>query len=1364
MSWKTAVVASTPDELRLKLSTAKPQNSRKAPSLGFVFTGQGAQWPGMGRQLLDLPAFRHSLTLSSASLHSLGADWDVVDELTRETDSRVNEAAISQPLCTILQIALVDLLSSWAIKPTAVVGHSSGELAAGYASGLASRRDAIASAYHRGLVSQQSNNGHDCAGAMAAIQAPEETVLHLLGRIASSAAIACYNSPSLITVSGDATAIDELTALCEAEHISLRRLPVDVAYHSSRMRAVAVPYIEAMRACARTVNHPVQTCDMFSSVRGDKMPAVGRLVPEYWADNLTSPVRFSDALVAMCTQTRLGNKASIDCLVELGPHSTLASPIRQIIQGQSRLSGITYLSALKRGDNALETALALAGRLFEHGCPVDIEAVNGGCRTPRPAIIAAMPSYPWNHEVAYWAEPRASKQYRMRKWPRHDILGAPVHFSNALEPRWRNWIRCSELPWLRDHRVNGLMVYPAAGYVAMAVEGARQGALARNVEIKGYEIRDLRIGQALVIPEGTEEIETMMSMRPCTESSRTASTTWSEFIVYSADESDEGLWSENCRGLISVRGKTDMSEVSGAALADQKRENLKRKRGEMEMLCTASKASEAFYADFASIGVEYEGIFANVTSAKFGHGAAVSKVSYPDVETCMPMHHHSPFVIHPSFLDSAFQVAALGLSDGRSKVAAMVPTFISQVYISDGVAKTPGAEFSVYSKVDRVSLRDADMTIDIYDDAHDAQVSAVSLSGFTMTSLSGSLKAASETPTPQTCYTPQWTADPDLLQTEHLESLCSDLRAPGLDDETLRTLDEATFYMAEETMQKIPVAMLPSLSTKSQNLFQSIYEMVDKVHSGEFGAAAIEWTKSDRAAREAIWDKVKAAGDEGGLYLAFRENLHRIILGEVDSLSVVMKDDILGRYYAADVRMSTQYRQAAAYIDLLANKNPALKVLEVGAGTGGATIPILKTAGGRISSYDITDISTGFFEKLREKTGTWSHLIKFGKLNIEHDPEAQGYEPASYDVVVASNVLHATEKMERTLSHVKQLLKPGGKLVLVELMKDLRACTRIFGVFDGWWVGAGDGRTDSPLLNEEGWDALLKKTGFGGIDLKVWDLPDASVHQGTTIIASRQTEAENQDVRPVIVVVRADDVSSSHVQALQTALGLGSDDVVLASQISETGDRPAIVVAELSGSLLNSPSASDLQAVQKVVTKNQVLWVTQGAAFPSQNPNLALVSGLFATLRAELGGSLVHLDGDPEQSLDDPVLAATIARVYHHVQTRNDTGHESDHDFAFRHGTVMIRRLNKDSRFTEAVCSTLGHREPLTLPYVQPTVDGRSLKLKIKTPGLLDSIYFDDDETMLLPPKGDELDILVESTALNFRDIMMVSSHPTPSE
>ena len=245
LSWKTSMLASSLPQLISGLRNAKFTHAPKSPTIGLIFTGQGAQWYAMARSLLTIQSFRKTLLLCNKVLVSVGSEWSVIEELCRdESSSRVNEASLSQPLCTIIQIALVDLLRSWDIVPSAVVGHSSGEIAAAYASGLLTLEDAVTNAYYRGFYVGVEKMNNSSTGAMAAVRCSTQSECSaLLDQLSTGLAyIACHNSPHSFTVSGDETAISELIEVCSSKDIWARKLLVDVPYHTPKMQVNSANY------------------------------------------------------------------------------------------------------------------------------------------------------------------------------------------------------------------------------------------------------------------------------------------------------------------------------------------------------------------------------------------------------------------------------------------------------------------------------------------------------------------------------------------------------------------------------------------------------------------------------------------------------------------------------------------------------------------------------------------------------------------------------------------------------------------------------------------------------------------------------------------------------------------------------------------------------------------------------------------------------------------------------------------------------------------------------------------------------------------------------------------------------------------
>lgn len=373
-------------------------------------------------------------------------------------DSRVHEVALSQPLCTAVQIALLELLESWNITPVAAVGHSSGEIAAAHAAGLLTAAEAIVVAYYRGKAVTENT----ITGAMLAVGLGARDVRKYLCGREEQVVIACHNSSKSVTLSGNPKDIVEIAAELDVEGIFNRKLKTDGrAYHSPYMQPCAAPYEAFVENAYRSLgmeHSQLPPCAlMVSSVTGEEIREIDA---GYWSRNLTGSVLFDAAVAKM-----INIDSEITHIVELGPHGALAGPVRQIIQDQS--ANLTYESTLVRNSNGAENLLKLAGKLFLKNYPVDLLRVNslehsvGYELVPEHGeLILDLPRYQWTYKKLLWAENRWSQEQRQQSLPRHDILGRMVFGVTSLEPVWRNVLRQKDLPWLKDHQVKESSIVP----------------------------------------------------------------------------------------------------------------------------------------------------------------------------------------------------------------------------------------------------------------------------------------------------------------------------------------------------------------------------------------------------------------------------------------------------------------------------------------------------------------------------------------------------------------------------------------------------------------------------------------------------------------------------------------------------------------------------------------------------------------------------------------------------------------------------------------------------------------------------------------------------------------------------------------
>lgn len=1345
-SWKAAYLASSKNELIEKLEQGQvtPQQATGQPRLGFVFTGQGAQWYAMGRELIEAyPVFKDALLEADQFLKSFGAEWSILEELSRdEASSKVNSAMLSLPLCTALQIALVKLLQSWNISPIGVTGHSSGEVAAAFTAGAIDMRSAMAIVYMRGALTSsfQEKIGSGRGGMVAVGLGKEAAETYIAKLTTGKVVVACINSPESVTVSGDIAAIKELESLLVGDGIFARQLKVEAAYHSHHMQPFADEYSAALQQILRDgkLDDNIIYTSPVSGIRTfeDEVSCA-----EHWVQNMLQPVLFLDSLTNLCLSSDLDQQ--VDAILEVGPHSALAGPIRQTM-GLPAFEGkrISYLSCLSRGKNAVETMQSLAATLHRQGTRVDLSAVNFPINRDGLRVLYDLPSYPWNHEHGYWAEPRLNKEHRLRKQKHHDLLGSPLIGGNALSPTWRHIIRVSDTPWLRAHKVQNNIIYPGAGYICMAIEAVSQLSRGQGHTISSLSLKDVEILKALIVPDTGAGVEVHLTLHEGSEKALTGQP-WQEFHVYSCD--DTGKWSEHCKGFIARNQGNDAYKKN----ANSDDEVYLRRLNPQEL-----------YRTLQAKGIYHGDVFQNLVSIQSNRGRSLCTLRVADTASSMPHGVEQPHVLHPTTLDSIFQAVycSLPTSALRSN-AAMVPRAFKRMDLRTVMSSTPGHVFQSQCMLHRASPQGMESSVVVSDTTSEDPV--LTVDGLYYQSLGAAPQADGEKNDIQHNYTLQWAPDISFPIPSTVKAALQ--FAANLDEiDIIHDIREACFYFIRRALATLTEDRVLKLNWHQQRLRAWMKVQIKLAQLNELGPASSEWFIQPLAHQQNLINRVRVASVDGEMVCRIGENLPLILSNEVAPLQLMLKDDLLSEYYARAVRWKRSYYQVQQLTRLFAHKSPRARILEVGAGTGGCTEVVLEAlreqdAPGphyRCASYDFTDISSGFFEAASERFKEAGDVMEFKKLNIEEDPSGQGFESNSYDLVIASQVLHATKNINRTLANVRKLLRPGGKLLLVEITRDEIDLQLIFGTLPGWWLGEEAERQSSPSLTIPEWQIAMKSTGFDGIDMELHDCEDEHFYAFSVLLAS--AAIPDPVIYPQFTIVYKEMPPTKWLNKLITSLEqltTFKPDVQQLGTFDAEG-KTCLFLGEMHEALLHEPSSTEFGSIQSLLIQAAgVLWVSRGSAIHCERPHNSLHTGLLRTLRTEYSSKLlVSLDIDPTTARWPASAIATMLEVVRRrFPLAQDPSH-LDNEYAERGGIICVPRVFETDVESSPSTRSIESAETKTELFRQSS---RKLRLQVSTPGLLDTLGFVGEPMQTDPLPEESIEVEPMAFGLNFRDVMV---------
>ncbi|HVH45623.1 MAG TPA: type I polyketide synthase, partial [Labilithrix sp.] len=589
----------------------------------FMFSGQGTQWWGMGRELIERePIFRATLEECAGYIRR-DADWSLLEELGRdEASSRLQRTDIAQPALVSLQMGLVRLLASWGIEPSAVVGHSVGEISAACTAGVLSLEQACHVATVRGRVMHKASG----RGKMASVRLSAERAEALSRDFPGRLVVGAYNGPESVVLSGEAEAVASAVRMLDSEGVETKELRVDYAFHSPQMD----PFQSELASALASLKPSSSRLPIVSTVTGTAEGAT--FDGAYWVRQMREPVKFAQAARTLLERGQ-------ELFVEVGPHPVLLASVDEIATQSSKRA--VLVATLKRHAEQSLCAQQALGALHAAGYPIDWKKFFSV-----PGRVVSLPSYPWQRERYWLPTPKRSK--RVGSDSPWSLIHR--HYASSDQPGKHVFeleLDVSEGPhaYFADHKVQGGVWLPGAAYLEMALEAASVAFEGKPAWVEG-----LTLAEAMTLTKA-EPALVQLVVQPEQEGSHA-------FRIASRPVKEVGApWTQHASGRLVLR------DARGAAPRTVLSEIQKR--------CTREIKVGSLYEDFEAAGLSYGTAFQGLEAAWGGEGEAISKL----VELEELTDDVSGYVVHPSLLDAGFQTSAAavrGVSSGRTYVPATV--------------------------------------------------------------------------------------------------------------------------------------------------------------------------------------------------------------------------------------------------------------------------------------------------------------------------------------------------------------------------------------------------------------------------------------------------------------------------------------------------------------------------------------------------------------------------------------------------------------------------------------------------------------------------------------------------------------------
>ena len=1282
-------------------------------NLAFVFTGNGCQWQGMGQALYQSnDDFKQAFDRVAETLSELSTSYSLKEELFRdETKSNLERTEIAQPLLFAIQTGIVNYLASYGIHPNAVLGHSVGEVAAAWAAGALSLKQASLVIHHR----SQAQGLTKGKGRMAAVGLAGDSLKTLLETLDTPSIIevAGENSPNSATVAGDLEALELLEIALNKEDKFYRLLDLDYAFHSRQMDSIEYEILTSLAE----LNPSTESTDFISTVTGKPLSGT-ELDANYWWTNIRQPVQFNDAVTHLIQQ-------QVNVFVEIGPHAILRSYINDCMKSEN-ISGLV-LETLKRKQDSESCLRKSALKILLSGCEVDDKIL-----FPSIGEHVNLPSYPWQREYHWYPlTPEGSNLVNRKR--EHPLLGYRLKDSDII---WENNLDTTELPYLADHIVDDAIVLPAAAYIEMALAASFSWGKTETHHLEMVEIPT----PILLEPNKSKKVRFHLD------------TSDGSFYISSRDRLSEDDWTQNAIG-----------RLLGCSF---KKEAVK--HGPAEKDANEHTLSAEHYALANKVGLKYGPYFQAVTSVTSSTTHANATLELPDgLEKGIEQYH-----LHPSLLDSGFQVLVdickSAINAGQHK--ALIPIQVGSLHLLQQHAnhiQTIQVEIirqSPRSVVANFYLLDGDNKL--IAELQRCRFRQVQFKSALPTTTNQYHFTADTLPLKQ-----QWPETPHI-KTAQLISAASDGISSNIDTNRQETHFNEYILLIDMMVASYAYKAITTLASNKPFTFESIQTKVIRSQHALLNRLILLLQENEllRVSEEtfelsideelpdasSIWEYIIQESPDYLPELLILsqcgEQLLPLLYGEVESEQLLRpeKSSLLEQLF----EVGPSYRAfndglLAAFSESLKSFSESqhcriLLITNQVEQLGSNLLHLLEKYSYELVVAGEDESKLGALERSFDEYDSASTLaIDFN--NIDWD---QFDRP--FDLVLCTHVLHLFNHLEADLKKLQYLLNRNGLLLALERSSD-RFTDMTFGTNPDWWSEG-----TSRLLSLKEWNTALIKSGFSETSQLSNNAEQA---QGVFLLTAKNTPLEGtssetttsysleeswliidpsgtEDVEQLVEEFKAQNIHCcilQHEKELtgNTDLYFDADDSASYSAVLDTESFSRIVYLSTAESLVLPVDRLQklLLALESVTPPSQLNIVTSGSVTASNTNSLnlkPLASPLWGFCRVVMN--------------EYPDLACRLIDIQ--CQPIADIAVKLGKELQFDDGNDEVI-LSANSR------SVLRMKQANTTTRV---ISNAPAALDFKAPGSFKNLYWRPLQEQNLSPK--EIEIQPIAAGLNFRDIM----------